>query len=372
MFETRLRIICFAANPTSSATIQARILPLMSELIKKGNHVTLVSPVVDRVSFSKVLVRGFKCGRRRPPSLLFPLFYIVMILYSVACLAEPYDVVIASKNTYMSGILGMAFSSFKRIPLVTDIDDYEFSTSFYHHLLLKEPIARAITTKSTALVVASKALFRLYSERRQCRYIPNSTDLDFFSPRNVTSRRGYTLVWVGTFFFLSEWRLVLSSFARVRVPAILVMIGDGPDLVLAKELVAMLGISERVIFTGELDRKSIREHLADADVGLVPLGDTLFNTCKCPIKLFEFMAMELPIIGTDVGEVGAMIREARCGLASAPRAESIAESIECVLKNFAGWQEAGKRGRIFLSRNQNWISLSRKYDELFQGLRLST
>ena len=54
--------------------------------------------------------------------------------------------------------------------------------------------------------------------------------------------------------------------------------------------------------------------LAGCDIGLLPLADNLFNQCKSPTKMFEYMAMKVAVLGTPVGEVEQIVRDGESGM----------------------------------------------------------
>lgn len=111
-----------------------------------------------------------------------------------------------------------------------------------------------------------------------------------------------TLVYVGGF---DPWHgipILLSAVvnarragARLRV----ILIGSGFGLESAKKLVAELGLTSEVEFTGQLPHDAIARHLSQADIGLSPYcGWKEYSG----LKLFDYKAAGLPTIAS--GENG--------------------------------------------------------------------
>jgi glycosyltransferase involved in cell wall biosynthesis len=67
------------------------------------------------------------------------------------------------------------------------------------------------------------------------------------------------------------------------------------------DLVNQLGVSERVQFTGFVTQKEIPSKLRRGDIGVIPTSpqDTQ-GICNSPLKLFEYLALGLPCIATDM------------------------------------------------------------------------
>jgi L-malate glycosyltransferase len=105
---------------------------------------------------------------------------------------------------------------------------------------------------------------------------------------------------------------VIEIFDRVqkKMPARLLMIGDGPDRSIAEWLAARKGIRERVIFLGKQDR--VQEKLAMCDLMLLPSELESFG-----LAALEAMACEVPCIATRVGGVPEVIDHEHSGYLAA-------------------------------------------------------
>jgi L-malate glycosyltransferase len=88
----------------------------------------------------------------------------------------------------------------------------------------------------------------------------------------------------------------IEIFAMVRdkMPAKLVLIGDGPDRGAAEYLVRKKKLQKDVLFLGKQDQ--VYEKLAAADLFLLPSQLESFG-----LAALEAMACEVPVIATNVG-----------------------------------------------------------------------
>jgi N-acetyl-alpha-D-glucosaminyl L-malate synthase BshA len=134
---------------------------------------------------------------------------------------------------------------------------------------------------------------------------------------------------------------VIEIFDRVqkKIPAKLLMIGDGPDRSRAEWLAVSKGIHERVLFLGKQDR--IHEKLAFADVMLMPSELESFG-----LAALEAMACEVVPVVTGVGGVPEVIEHGVTGYMSKVGAldEMAGYAIE-VLGDEAKLRAMGKRAR---------------------------
>lgn len=183
---------------------------------------------------------------------------------------------------------------------------------------------------------------------KEIEVIPNFVDTDRFSPRSEVGCYGS---------FITEGRKIVmhaSNFRPVKnisgvikvfkqiqdsVPANLVLIGDGPELPKAHDLVAELGLEANVFFLGIQD--AIDELLAQTDLLLQPSRHESFG-----LTALEAMATGVPVVLTNQGGTGELIESGVSGLLADPDDEDgmAAWAIE-VLSAEDRWREVSEAAR---------------------------
>lgn len=126
---------------------------------------------------------------------------------------------------------------------------------------------------------------------------------------------------------------VVRIFARVRqrMPAQLVLIGDGPDRSLAQELAAELGVGDDVLFLGKLE--SVAELLARADLLLLPSEQESFG-----LAALEAMSCGTPVVGTSGSGIVEVVEDGVTGaLYSVGDVESMADAAIELLDDEERW-----------------------------------
>ena len=143
--------------------------------------------------------------------------------------------------------------------------------------------------------------------------------------------------------------LLIEALPRVREEisdAVLVVVGDGPEMPALRALAASRGVAEAVRFLGEVT--DVPALLRLCEVGaLVPVcNEGLSNT------ILEYMAARLPVLATDCGGNRELVREGATGRLLSTRA-SAAEAAKAwidVLLDPVGAQTLGAHGREFVER----------------------
>jgi glycosyltransferase involved in cell wall biosynthesis len=175
--------------------------------------------------------------------------------------------------------------------------------------LRRRVLARGIILRRSLVVLPSQTLLRVAREtwrlpKRRLRYIPNGVDLARFANAERAEIPGTGPVVGAVSVLRAEKNLarLLQAFAtvRARMPARLVIVGDGPERAALHALAAKLGIEDSVLFTGYSAQPE--RWLAAFDVFALAS-----DTEQMPLSLLEAMAAGLPVAGTNVGDVAAMV-----------------------------------------------------------------
>jgi len=104
----------------------------------------------------------------------------------------------------------------------------------------------------------------------------------------------------------------IFALVREKIPAKLVMMGDGPDRGAAEYIVRKKCLSKDVFFLGKQDR--VHEKLGLADLFLLPSDEESFG-----LAALEAMACEVPVIATKVGGVPEVVTHGVDGYLISPR-----------------------------------------------------
>ena len=158
--------------------------------------------------------------------------------------------------------------------------------------------------------------YRALGVKRDIRVIPNFLDCHRYRRRprpDIRSRYcrddGEKLVvHMSNFRPVKRVEAVVEIFARIasQVPARLLLVGDGPDLVKASDLARTLEVEHRVEVLGEQDQ--VVPLLSVADLFLLPSLQESFG-----LAALEAMACEVPVVASRVGGLSEVIDHGRTG-----------------------------------------------------------
>jgi len=157
---------------------------------------------------------------------------------------------------------------------------------------------------------------------------------------------------------------VVEIFDRVqkKIPARLMMMGDGPDRRAAERLACERGIHNKIHFMGKQDR--VQEKLALADVLLLPSEMESFG-----LAALEAMACEVVPVASRVGGLPEVITDGVDGyLCEAGDVEAMAGRALEVLSDDAKLDALRKAARHTAQERFCTTKIIPKYEELYRGL----
>lgn len=260
----------------------------------------------------------------------------------------------------------------RRLPFVTTLHGTDITLVGLDRSYL--PITRFSIEQSDGVTAISKYLKQKTIEEfeieRNIEVVHNFVNCDLYKKdRNASGRRREyakdderILVHLSNFRAVKRVTDVIEIFNQVqkKIPAKLLMMGDGPERSKAEWLAAKMKIHDRVIFLGKQDR--IQEKLAVADMMLMPSELESFG-----LAALEAMACEVVPVATAVGGVPEVITSGEDGfLAPVGAVDEMSAFAIDVLGDDAKLREMGKLARYNAQARFCTSKIIPQYEEFYQ------
>jgi glycosyltransferase involved in cell wall biosynthesis len=111
----------------------------------------------------------------------------------------------------------------------------------------------------------------------------------------------------------------------------------------------------QVDWRGRVGREAVRDVMARCRAGLVTLQPMPSYVDSLPIKMFEYMSAELPVIASDFPLWRTIVEATGCGACVDPADPgSIAGAIRAVIDDPAAIAAQGRAGRQAVLSTYNW------------------
>jgi len=190
--------------------------------------------------------------------------------------------------------------------------------------------------RSCLCVGASRFLCDLLSQdNKNVVYAPTGVDARVFTPHPVKKRDESTVLsWIGTMHRpdnVENIRFLIECYRELRRQRKDVRLEIAGDGLYGFQVRAMLRHADigGIEIIPWMDPLAVPVYLAGIDIGVMPLiQNTCFNKAKSPTRLFEYMAMEKPVVASAIGESAAIIRDGENGFLAKDKKTFIGRLLE--------------------------------------------
>ena len=242
--------------------------------------------------------------------------------------------------------------SHRKLPFVTTLHGTDITLVGMDRSYL--PITRYSIEESDGVTAISEYLrgttIREFETKNHIEVIPNFVNCDVYvrdtdaakRREEYASPKQRILVHLSNFRPVKRVTDVVEVFDRVRkkIPAKLLLVGDGPDRSKAEWLAVQKGIHDHVVFLGKQDR--VQEKLAMSDVMLLPSELESFG-----LAALEAMACKVVPIATRVGGIPEVIEHGKNGyLAGVGDVDTMARYAIDLLSDEAALHNMAQQARL--------------------------
>ncbi len=233
---------------------------------------------------------------------------------------------------------------------------------------LAEGIAQLLMRDADGIVCVSEEVAQwvetLRGHRNGVWVVPNGVDHELFQangrhrpaslPQNgtpVIAFAGSFRPWHGIDDMLDAFKILVD---KTQTDAHLLLVGDGPMREEFEEKARRFGLHDRVHITGMVPHKEVPEWLQGATMAVAPYPD-LEHFYFSPLKLYEFLALGLPVVATDVGQIRDVIPNGDIGLLCPPGCpESLATAMAELIADGDRSKVLGEAGRDWVLEHATW------------------
>jgi PEP-CTERM/exosortase A-associated glycosyltransferase len=210
---------------------------------------------------------------------------------------------------------------------------------------------------------------------------PNGVDPAVFTPRDgkdpallaqyrLEGRK--VIGFIGSFFQFEGLECLLRAVPHLRRldPAIHVVIVGGGDRERALRHEAQAaGLDGAVVFTGRVPHEQVAAYYSIMDALVYPRLSRRITELVTPLKPLEAMALQRPVIASDVGGLKELVRDGETGLLfKADDPEALARACARLVQDPALAQRLAAQGRAFVERERSWHAICARNVALYREM----
>lgn len=104
-------------------------------------------------------------------------------------------------------------------------------------------------------------------------------------------------------------------------------------------------------------------------IGVIPLDDSLFSSCKSPIKYFDYSLAGIPVICSDVPPYSDVVKDGVTGMLVANDTASWITAIEQLVRSGSNRKEIAEQAFSYVKKEYGIVNAVRHWDLLFHKLQ---
>lgn len=128
-------------------------------------------------------------------------------------------------------------------------------------------------------------------------------------------------------------------------------------------------LEDNVIFKGKIPFNEVSYYYRKSKIGLVLLHPIQKYLRAIPVKMFEYMANGLPIIGSDLPHIREVVNQSSCGrIVDLGDPKAIWQEIANILNNPEIYKECSLNGKGAIKNTYNWDEMAEKLTLIYDRL----
>jgi len=200
--------------------------------------------------------------------------------------------------------------------------------------------------------------------------LPNGVDTTLFQPinrdeirKNLHLDNSLVIGYVGV---LREWVDFEPMFSAINelsstIDVKILIVGGGSGYAATKELVHKYGLEKLTTLTGTIPYSKVPEYISAMDICTIPFKTDQVSKNSLPLKLFEYMSCEKPVISSKIDIV---VKEMSDYVLCAESADEYVSAIRALSNDYETRKQMGKNGHKFVEKNYTWDSISASLEKI--------
>lgn len=281
-------------------------------------------------------------------------------------------------------LIPMALHLKRKTNAIVIFDSHEDNSAFmtqkeYIPLILRNLIKSIVlffekqaAKKLDAIITADDGVNRKFQAlNAKTQTIYNFPRLDFFKVNQENITKDFDLVYHGSvpgyhfknIFAIDDALSERGYFLKWYV------FGNIASLEWVRSEINKRGLPERFVLGERVGHEKVAYDVARAKIGIIPLPDLPKFQSNIPTKLFEYMALGVPVVLSDLPPSRPFIHQNDCAFMVGPSDfGSYAEKIIFLLENHTEYKKMGSIGKKKANVLYNWNSESEKLISFYQTL----
>lgn len=196
--------------------------------------------------------------------------------------------------------------------------------------------------------------------------VRNGVDAELFRPQEANQQLkdqikcfGKTIIgFIGSFFNFEGLQVLIAAMVDIVKKddnIVLLLVGAGQVDEQLRNMVKEFGLENKVVFTGRVPHEQVNDYYSIIDVLVYPRIKRRITELVTPLKPLEAMAMEKPVLMSDVGGLRELVNvDGAVRFFKAEDTEDLAAQCLQLCSNKVQRRVLGKKAREHVTESWNW------------------
>ncbi len=241
---------------------------------------------------------------------------------------------------------------------------YDFA--FYHRLIA--PVLHWVWRRAGSVVANSQGLADMastFDSQVKIEVIPNGVDTTRYRVAENRNWEFPRMLWAGRLVYQKGLDILVEALGDLKnLPWELTIIGDGSYRAALEQQAHQMGIADRIVITGWLDRKEMDRFYQQANLFVFPSRHE-----GMPNAILEAMACGLPVIASHIAGNEELVLPDETGLLVPPQdAKAFRQALRILLTDPEKRKRMGLAARQRVEAHYTWEQIAHQYLVLLQRM----
>ncbi len=177
------------------------------------------------------------------------------------------------------------------------------------------------------------------------------------------------IIYIGQISYIRKMEFMIDVLSKL--PGDVEMMFVGPpqqDFVIKemKEHADKLGILDRILFIGRVDKMEIPDYITSAHVGVSPIPPLEAFRMSSPTKVVEYLSLGVPVVANrEIEDQKNVIKESGGGFAVEYDVDAFADKLLTLLNHPDKAKSMGLKGKKWIKKNRNYKVLAEALEKAY-------
>ncbi len=293
------------------------------------------------------------------------IYGILKAIYLILFKEKGIDSLISFSESIWQNLFIGIFSRLKKIYFIREINEFPRKVLIKGHLnlnLLSKLKIKVSLVSTNAVFYISNGLADYFENilriKKQSLILPIIVDTSRFM--NIDLQNRDVITYCGNLFGEKDGvKILIESFSKIaqkysKIKLQLIGNTNSKEFLELEEIINILNITEKVIFTGFVERDDIPKYLLESKMLILARPDNIQAKGGFPTKLGEYLATSNPVIVTSVGDIPLYLKDGVNAFLTIPGdVDDLSRKMSFILENYSDAQNVAKEGFKLVSKEFN-------------------